>query len=172
VLLQIGTRSNKNLERVVRALQGLPCRLVVVGRLSAEQRNLLASCEVDHEERFGLTLEQMAACYRDCDIVVFVSTIEGFGLPIAEAQASGRPVVIGDRPPLPEVAGPGALAVDPFDVDAIRAGILRVIGDDALRTRLVGEGAHNVRRFDATAVAAAYAAVYAEVLAPSSTSAR
>jgi glycosyltransferase involved in cell wall biosynthesis len=172
VILQIGTRSNKNLERVVRALKGLPCRLVIVGRLSAEQRALLAACAVDHEERSGMTLEQMAACYRECDLVVFVSTIEGFGLPIIEAQASGRPVVIGNRPPLPEVAGPGSLEVDPLDVAAIRAAIERVIDDETLRTRLVEEGTRNVQRFDATSVARAYAAVYAEVLAPPSTSAR
>lgn len=172
VILQIGTRSNKNLERVVRALEGLPCRLVIVGRLSGAQRELLAACKVDHEERLGLTLEQMAACYRDCDLVTFVSTIEGFGLPIVEAQASGRPVVIGDRPPLPEVAGPGAVAVDPLDVAAIRAAIRRVVGDGELRTRLVEEGIRNARRFDATSVAGAYAAAYAEALAPPSTSAR
>jgi len=172
VVLQIGTRSNKNLERVVRALEGLPCRLVIVGQLSDAQRELLAACRVDHEERLGLTLEQMAACYRDCDLVTFVSTIEGFGLPIVEAQASGRPVVIGDRPPLPEVAGSAAIAVDPLDVAAIGTAVRRVLTDETLRARLIEDGVRNARRFDATSIAKSYAAAYARVLAPPSASAR
>lgn len=165
VLLQVGTRSNKNLERVIRALEGLHCRLIVLGALTTSQRELLARCGVRYDERVALPRDEVPAVYRECDVLVFASTKEGFGLPIAEAQASGRPVVAGDRPPLPEVAGEGACLVDPFDVEAIRAGITRVVQDAAYRGRLVQEGLRNAARFEAGKIAKAHAALYDEVLA-------
>jgi len=165
MILQVGTRSNKNLERVIRALQGIPCTLVVLGALTPSQRALLEVCRVRYEERLALPREQVADAYRGADVVVFASTKEGFGLPIVEAQASGRPVVAGDRPPLPEVAGEGACLVDPFDVSSIRAGIRRVVEDAAYRRRLVEEGLRNVARFEAGRIAEAHADLYDEVLA-------
>ncbi len=165
VILQVGTRSNKNLERVIRALQGMPCTLVVLGALTPSQRALLERCGVRYEERLALPREQVADAYREADVVVFASTKEGFGLPIVEAQASGRAVVAGDRPPIPEVAGEGACLVDPFDVSSIRAGIRRVVEDAAYRRRLVEEGVRNVARFEAGRIAEAHADLYDEVLA-------
>jgi glycosyltransferase involved in cell wall biosynthesis len=165
VILQVGTRRNKNLERVALALEGVPCRLVIIGPLSGDQRALLEGCTIRYESRSDLTEEEVADCYRRCDLMVFASTKEGFGLPVVEGQASGRPVVAGDRPPLPDVAGGAACLVDPFDVASIRAGILRVIEDAGYRDELVRSGLENVKRFDATAIAEQYAAVYDEILA-------
>lgn len=165
VILQVGTRSNKNLERVIHAVQGMRCRLVVLGALTPSQRTLLETCRVRCEERVALPRDEVPVVYRECDLVVFASTKEGFGLPIAEAQASGRPVVAGDHPPLPEVAGDGACLVDPLDVESIRAGIRRVVEDPAYRGRLVEEGLRNVARFEVGKIADAYAALYDEVLA-------
>lgn len=160
VVLQVGTRSNKNLERTVRALRGLPCDLVVVGRLTGAQRELLAATGVPFVERVGLSRHEIVAAYREADLVTFVSTTEGFGMPIVEAQATGRPVVIADRAPLPEVAGEGACRVDPYDTSSIRAGIRRVIEDASYRTDLVAAGRRNVERFEAGRVAAAFAELY------------
>lgn len=165
VILQVGTRPNKNLERVIRALEGIPCRLIVLGELTQEQRGLLGRCGVRVEEHVSLSHDEVPELYGESDLVVFASTKEGFGLPIAEAQASGRPVVAGDRPPLPEVAGEGACLVDPYDVGSIRAGIERVLGDAPYRERLIAEGLRNVDRFEAGKIAEAHAALYDEVLA-------
>jgi glycosyltransferase involved in cell wall biosynthesis len=164
VILQVGTRSNKNLERVAAALEGVPCHLVVLGPLSRAQRELLERCQVSYDASVDLSQEDVAGLYRECDLVVFASTKEGFGLPVVEAQASGRPVVASDRPPLTEVSGGAACFVDPLDVTSIRAGIRRVIDDEAYRARLVRDGLRNVSRFSAAAVAQRYASVYDEIL--------
>jgi glycosyltransferase involved in cell wall biosynthesis len=165
VILQVGTRSNKNLDRVAAALEGVPCHLVVLGSMSPAQRRLLERRRLSYESLLDLSLEEVADLYRACDLVVFASTKEGFGLPVVEAQASGRPVVTSDRPPLREVAGGAACLVDPLDVASIRAGVLRVIEDPAFRERLVRDGLRNVSRFTAAAIAERYAAVYDEMLA-------
>jgi glycosyltransferase involved in cell wall biosynthesis len=167
VLLQVGTRPNKNLERVAVALRGIGCRLVVVGPLTPEQRQLLESSGVDVDERVDLADEEMVACYREADAVVFASTKEGFGLPVLEAQATGRPVITSLTSPLPEVSGGPAAAclVDPFDTTSIRAGIERVIGDAQYRSALVEAGLRNVQRYRVEPVADAFAQIYDEIAA-------
>jgi glycosyltransferase involved in cell wall biosynthesis len=164
-ILQIGTNDNKNLERVAAALEGLPCRLTVVGPLTEMQTGLLRRHKITFDNHVGLTREALLRQYVEADVLVFASTYEGFGLPIVEAQAVGRPVVTSNVSSMPEVAGGSACLVDPFDVTSIRAGIRRVIEDVEYRADLVAAGARNVERFRAAAVAEKYAALYREIAA-------
>jgi glycosyltransferase involved in cell wall biosynthesis len=168
VLLQVGTRPNKNLARVVEALAGIPCILRVMGPLSAADRRSLEERGVQYEEVLGVGDDEVERCYRDCDVLLFVSTKEGFGMPVIEAQAVGRPVVTSDVQPLREVAGEGACFVDPYDVSAIRSGIERVLSDEGYREELVQRGLRNVDRFRPELVAAQYAAIYDEIVARAS----
>jgi glycosyltransferase involved in cell wall biosynthesis len=165
-VLQVGTRPNKGLAEVARALAGTGWRLLTIGVLEEDQRALLRQHGVDHEERSGLDQPGLATAYRDADVLAFASTREGFGIPVLEAQASGRPVVTSDREPLPWVAGPGgAVLVDPTDPDSIRAGLASVLEDPSRRAALVAAGLANVDRFRAERVAAQYAAIYDELAA-------
>lgn len=168
VVLQIGALWNKNLERVAEALSGMPCRLRIVGTLSDAQRGALARFGIDAEVLSDVPDSQMPGLYADSDLVVFASLYEGFGMPIIEAQASGRPVIAGDNSSMPEVAGPGACLVNSLDVQAIRQAILRVIQDGAYRDRLVSAGLENVRRFTPERIAGHYAALYRELLGQAS----
>ncbi len=87
-------------------------------------------------------------------MLVFVSTYEGFGLPILEAQAMGRPVVTSNIMSMPEVAGDGACLVDPCDVTILHQVLLRVINDSSYRNTLVRNGFENVKRFRSKKIAA------------------
>jgi len=164
VFLQVGTGWNKNLERVVSALEGIPCELRVIGPLDSARRAALSGRGVEVNTLGTLSDEEVCAAYRDCDAVLFVSEFEGFGMPIIEAQASGRPVITSDREPMRSVAGGGALLADPSDVASIREAVRRLIADAELRERLVAEGLRNVVRYRAEAVAAAYVDVYRDAL--------
>ncbi len=134
-----------------------------MGPLSDRQRALLADAAIDYENHVGLSREALVEQYRLCDMLLFPSTYEGFGLPIVEAQAVGRPVVTSRVWSMPEVAGGAAEMVDPFDVAGIRAGVERVIADEPYRRDLVERGFANAARFSAAAVAERYAALYREI---------
>jgi glycosyltransferase involved in cell wall biosynthesis len=163
VVLLVGTRPNKNIERAAAALEGLDCRVVVVGELDRRQRAAFERAGLDFEARAGLNDDEVRLAYEDCDLLLFPSTKEGFGIPVLEAQASGRPVVTSSRPPLPEVAGGAACFVDPLDVASIRAGVGRVLTDESYRDSLVRRGLDNARRYRVATIAARYAALYDEL---------
>ncbi len=71
---------------------------------------------------------------------VFPSLYEGFGLPPLEAMSCGCPVAASHAASLPEVCGDAALYFDPLSVDAIADAIRRLVGEPALRQRLVEAG--------------------------------
>ena len=127
VLLMIGTRKHKNVERVVEAISGLKCKLKVIGKLTEEQLDKLYAEKIDFTEKINLKMEQMLEEYRSCDLVVFPSVYEGFGLPIIEGQALGKSVVTSDIPPMNEIAGTGAVLVNPNSVESIKNGIQEAI---------------------------------------------
>jgi glycosyltransferase involved in cell wall biosynthesis len=139
--------------------------LNVIGKLTAVQQELLRRCGINYNNIPRATDIQVLDSYRTCDLVAFASTYEGFGLPILEAQATGRPVITSNLSSMPEAAGSAACFVDPLNVESIRAGILRVWHDAAYRQNLVEAGFENVKRFRPEAIAAKYAGLYEELAA-------
>lgn len=162
-LLQIGTGLNKNLPRVIEALNGIRCHLRIIGRLAPEQLVLLQSNPVDYSSVANITDSEIVQEYCNADMVIFASTYEGFGLPILEAQATGRPVVTSNLLSMPEVAGEAASYVDPYDVNSIRAGVMRIIENGCYREQLVEEGFRNVAKYQPEIIAEQYVALYREI---------
>lgn len=164
-LLQVGTSPNKNLHRVAAALRGVDCALSVVGELTADQRQCLHSAGIRYHNFVGLSREDLFHQYELCDILVFASLYEGFGMPIVEAQSVGRAVVTSNRSSMPEVAGAGAHFVDPTDVSSIRDGILWVLQNQDYRRNLIHKGQLNAARFHAQSIANRYLDIYERIAA-------
>lgn len=160
-ILQLGTAINKNIVRTAQALKGINCKLVILGKLNDEITTALLESNIDYENiSTSITDEEVAKLYQCCDVVSFASTFEGFGMPIVEANVTGRVVVAGNTASMPEIAGNAAELVNPFDVNDIRNGFLKVIQDDAHREQLIANGFKNAERFNRSEIANQYFSLY------------
>jgi glycosyltransferase involved in cell wall biosynthesis len=79
---------------------------------------------------------------------------------IIEAQATGRPVITSNYGAMKEVAGEGALLVDPNSVDEIREAVLKVIKNDEIRMEIVGKGLKNVEKYRVERIGIMYGNIY------------
>ena len=118
--------------------------------------NELNENNIDYANFTYLSDEEVFEQYKECDMLSFVSTYEGFGMPIVEANTVGRPVITSNLLSMPEVAGDAALIVNPYNIDEIRNGILKIINDDIYRNNLIHNGYENVKRFNLNDIAEQY----------------
>lgn len=159
-LLYLGTlQPRKNLERLVAAFAASRLAddgymLVLAGKAGWLSESVLSAVAalpppIAQSVRLPGYIDEdhKAALLSGAKALVFPSLYEGFGFPVLEAQACGTPVVCSNTSSLPEVAGTAALLVDPLDTAALSAAMQRVVEDQDLRHRLVGEGFINVGRF-------------------------
>ena len=72
--------------------------------------------------------------------MTYVSSFEGFGIPITESFYCGTPVITSDVTSMPEVAGDAALLVNPFSPDSIAEAMIKISTDDTLRKLLIEKG--------------------------------
>jgi glycosyltransferase involved in cell wall biosynthesis len=159
-LLHVGTTENKNLPRVIEACRDLAITLVIVGVIDPTSAARLLVLGVHHENHVQLDDAALVEVYRASDALIFASTYEGFGLPIIEAQAIGRPVITSRVCSMPEASGGAALLVDPYDVADIRRAIQSLLDDPHGAAERVERGYQNAARYSPELIGAAYAELY------------
>lgn len=159
-ILQLGTKENKNVERLFYALQNIECEITLIGKLSIRQVSLLRSLKIKYRNLVNLSKTDLMSEFCQCELLSFVSTYEGFGLPIIEAQAIGRVVLTSNLSSMPEVAGEGAYFINPFSVESIKDGIIRLKNDEELRKALIEKGRLNVKQFEPKIIANQYSKLY------------
>lgn len=164
LILLIGTKSNKNLERTISALQLLSCQFLIIGKLTKKQKLFLDSYKVKYDNEYNISFDKVIDAYKKCDLLCFASTYEGFGMPIIEAQATGRPVITSNFGAMEEVANDSAHLVDPFSEDSILKGVKKIIKDDFYRNGLIEKGLVNIKRFNIVEISNQYQSLYNEVV--------
>jgi glycosyltransferase involved in cell wall biosynthesis len=174
-LLTVGAlQARKNLETLLESfarlrLEGLPHRLVVVGRKAWKSEGIFHRLDDlglgDAVVLTGYVDDaDLPALYAGAACFVFPSIYEGFGLPPLEAMACGVPVVTSNTSSLPEVVGDAAITVDPHDVGGFVAAIRRIVDQPALADELRARGLERAQRFTWERAAAAHASLYHDVV--------
>ncbi len=108
-----------------------------------------------------LPADDLPLWYNACAVFVYLSSFEGFGMPVAEALACARPVVTSNVSSLPEAGGDAALLTSPGDVDALVAALSRALttGDE-----LAARGPEHAARFTWPATARRTVETYRKAL--------
>ena len=163
-ILQIGGAPNKNLKGLIAAIKDINCKLLIIGEISKSNLESLRKLKINYQNKVAIPFEEIIESYISSDILFFASTFEGFGMPILEAQATGRPVVTSNILSMPEVGGDASIYVDPLNINEIRNAILSLIMDESLRLELIRKGFDNVKRFDSEKIALQYEDLYNDIL--------
>jgi alpha-1,3-rhamnosyl/mannosyltransferase len=175
-IFAVGTlEPRKNLIQVIDAYVGLPeairksTPLVIAGMKGWLSGQIEARIR-KHEERGEVRwlgyvpAETLPLLYSGASMLVYPSLYEGFGLPVLEAMASGIPVITSNRASLPEVAGDVGLAVEPADVEGLRAYMRSLIEDKDEAARRGSLGIARARLFTWQACAQQTLAVYKKAI--------
>jgi glycosyltransferase involved in cell wall biosynthesis len=105
----------------------------------------------------------LPALYNAASVFLYPSLRESFGIPMLEAMACGTPLIAGDTSAMPEIAGEGALLVNPFSEKDIAEKLLALEKDDKLYQRQVDYGLQRVKQFSWKNSAESLLKVYKEV---------
>jgi glycosyltransferase involved in cell wall biosynthesis len=130
---------------------------------TAEIRQLVRSCGMERcvVELADVSGEDLRALYSRAETLLFPSLEEGFGWPVAEAQACGCPVVTSNKAPMTEVGGADAVYIDPLDYRSAAEGVASVILSGRGASR---EGHSGVARFSSAAMIEGYLGLYERLL--------
>jgi glycosyltransferase involved in cell wall biosynthesis len=154
-LMTVGTvEARKNLMTLLEGmvLSKIYIPLVVVGKHTEYQHIVQKFIEADLNrlQVFFLTQvpdDELTVLYQMAQMMVYPSFFEGFGLPVAEAQASGCPVITSNTSSLPEAGGDAAIYIHPDKPEEIGRTIETLITDQTLRESQIAKGRINAQRF-------------------------
>lgn len=169
---------NKNLPSLLKACLNIKIPLVIVGRQAVQKDFDLGNVENAPlielnkliEEKGGaiklgyVEENDLSALYSLANVYCQPSYYEGFGLQILEAFACGVPVVAGNVSSMPEVAGDAAVLVNPYSVDNIAEGIVKIINNEQMKKELINRGYERAKKFSWEKTVQETIKVYEEVL--------
>lgn len=148
----------KNIVRCIKAFEilkskhGVPHTLFLAGKPGYrydEIQKALAKSKYRNEiiETGFVSEEEKRILLSNASVFFFATLYEGFGIPVLEAQSFGIPVVTSKTSSLPEIAGNGAILVDPENVAEITDAMHALISNQTLKSDILQKGFDNVRRF-------------------------
>lgn len=149
-------KPHKNLVRLVEAWHILPVHcahtLIIAGHQDARYNEAqMRASELGMHARVRFVGDipnaDLPAFYSACDLFVYPSLYEGFGLPPLEAMACGAPVACSNASSLPEVVADAGLLFDPLRAEDIAAAVQRVLSDAGLQRAMSALSLARASRF-------------------------
>jgi glycosyltransferase involved in cell wall biosynthesis len=166
LVLYVGRLVNfKHVDELVRAMAPLDgARLVVVGS-GPERESLEKLCD---ELRLGGRVkfagrapdDELPDYYAACDVWATASRHEGFCVPIIEAMAAGKPVVIPGITAMPETAGDAGLRYEAGDIGGLAGSIRRLRDDRGLYQEISKKALSRAHEFEMARVLEGYAGAF------------
>ncbi len=158
-ILFVGTvEPRKNIQGLIKAFNwlkkehGMPYKLIIAGMKGWMYEDIFKEYEKSDFKKdiifkgYVNDLE-LAELYKNAAVFVYPSFYEGFGFPILEAFSYGVPVVTSKTSSCGEIAGDGALLINPESYREIGEAISKIINNDSLRQGLVEKGFERVKEF-------------------------
>ncbi len=105
----------------------------------------------------------LPAIYNLCELFLYPSMRESFGIPILEAMRSGAPVITSNTSSMPEISGGNAYIVDPSKPEEITAGIHKILNDKSYREDIISKGLKQAKKFSWRTMAEEVLELYKEV---------
>lgn len=147
----------KNIERMLQAFDefkktGQPHKFILVGNRkwwTTSMQNSLDAMQFKDDVIFTgrVSDKDLNDLMGGAEANVYVSTFEGFGIPIIEGFQSGVPVITSNTTSMPEIAGDAALVVGPFSVSSISDAMISIAKDELLRKQLIQKGQERAKQF-------------------------
>lgn len=165
-MLSVGTvEERKNILAVVKAIQGTDKHLAIVGGETSYThvvKAYIAQNEMESQVHFieNVSSTELAMLYQSACLMIYPSLFEGFGIPIIESLYMKTPVITSKDGCFSEAGGPGALYVDPQNIEEIREAIVALLENRELHDKLAFQGYEYVQRFNDTYIARELMQVY------------
>jgi glycosyltransferase involved in cell wall biosynthesis len=152
----------KNLLSVCQAFQSIASttsqNLVVIGQgnnvYKQEILQFLSANELLHRVVFLEDQYPSSSIYKDLPILyqnasalLYPSRMEGFGIPVLEAMASGTPVITSNVSSLIEAGGDAAICIDPNSIEEMAFAMQELINDNTLRQQCIKKGIERAQLF-------------------------
>ncbi len=151
-------RPRKNIERILFAFNDFlkinkNFKLIIVGKNlnnSVKIKNIVDKLNLNEKVNFVGVISQskLNNFYSNSTAYLYPSLYEGFGLPILEAQALSCPVITSNISSMPEIAGNGAIMVNPRSISDITLAMEKIVKNNVLRLDLIKKGKSNIKKFN------------------------
>ena len=132
-ILTVSTISpRKNIDGLIRAFNNIKnktnCNLVIAGKNGWLYEKVYEEAKkLELEDRViftgGISDYELAQLYKECEVFVYPSFYEGFGLPPLEAMSYNKKCIVSNKTSIPEVVGDAGIYFDPNDINDISSKI-------------------------------------------------
>jgi glycosyltransferase involved in cell wall biosynthesis len=137
----------------VKSKKQIPHSLVLIGNdindYKSEIERYVSKLELNDNVKFIDFIHHwdLPSVYNYADLFVYPSEYETFGIPPLESMACGTPVIASNKSCIPEICGPGAVIVDPYDSTTFSNEIFRLLSDKEHRLSLINKGLNHCKKY-------------------------